>query len=233
MKKLLFIALVAASIVAPTQSMERIKSWLGFAKKSNPPTEIANTQICPICLDDLITNPPEQITQLPCHSQHIFHANCINLWKSQQISTHGEATCPYCKKIYTKTLKSDLIPSLYYTASMLAATYHHSLVRDYALDPSKNNNLILGINYLININAANLSTAAFLNHLHHNKEFPAWNARNLAITATMLFAGLKYTETFSIFNNKDATYTTTALSLSPLILGYFAASRLLKLDTHQ
>lgn len=233
MKKLLLIFLAGIALAAPAQGMEKLKAWFGFTKNSSH-QEITNDQTCPICLDNLITNPPAAITKLPCHSQHVFHTDCITMWKAHQLSTHGEATCPFCQKSYSKTLKADLMPSVYYTASMLFATFHHSLASDWALDSSKNNQAALAFIYISDVLAANVITDACLRYRHHNKQLPAFNKYNLIISATTLLAGLKYKDyILPIFNDKNATYTTRALALCPLIIGYFAAGRLLKFETNQ
>ena len=254
MKKLLLIALVVASIAAPTQGMERIKSWLGFAKKSNPPTEITNTQTCPICLDDLITNPPEQITQLPCHSQHIFHANCINLWKATQLAAQGHATCPYCKKSYARTIKANLIPSLGYTAAMLFATWEwghllntmnanlaeiNLIKNDYQHHPewikwenkfqflaAANKAVQLGIKG-VGIPGTNLIALTVNEHVV-NHPWKTLSLRNLAITSAALFAGIKYMEHYPQLFNHDAPYLNRALAMAPLSVCYFMATRFLE-----
>ena len=236
MKKLT-IALLALTIsTTPIQGMEKLKSWFGYAKKNTSQTQIEPDQTCPICYGTLLQNTPRSLTTLPCHSKHIFHSDCINLWEAHQLSMHGEATCPFCFKTYRKTLKADLMPSVYYTASMLFATLHYSLVRDWVLHPSEKEQTARGISGIIglmNINGANLITTGLLERSHHNKQFPPWNPRNLTITTTLFLASAKYFEMFPIFNNKDATYTTQALTLCPLILSYFAASKLLKFESNQ
>lgn len=45
---------------------------------------------CPICLVNFTES--EWVTQLPCHSTHMFHTPCIERWKFQC------ASCPLCKQ---------------------------------------------------------------------------------------------------------------------------------------
>ncbi|KJX92867.1 hypothetical protein TI39_contig5817g00022 [Zymoseptoria brevis] len=54
-----------------------------------PPTEEDEEGIdCPICLESLTT-----AFQLPCHSLHVFHDECIRTW----LKSHN--SCPLCKSI--------------------------------------------------------------------------------------------------------------------------------------
>lgn len=225
-KKLLLILMASTCIIPSSQGMEKIKSWFGFTKKAQP--TIAADQTCRICHDNLKTTPPEPITQLPCHEQHIFHTDCINLWKTYQLSMHGEATCPYCNKTYSKTLKADVLPSLTYTASMLFSTLHYSYTKDQIpQDPGTQCYFAI-----LDITAASFTPHALSLRFSH-KQYLLLNLRNLAITTTLFLASAKYLENFPIFNNKDATYTSQALTLCPLILSYFTASKLLKYETLQ
>lgn len=233
MKKLLLILAFSIPLTSSIRGMERIKAWFGYAKKDNAQAQIEPDHTCPICYETLITNPSTPLTPLPCHSKHVFHTDCINLWKAHQLSMHGEATCPYCKKVYSQTLKADLMPSVYYTASMLFVALHYTSIRDWLLNPSDNTQTARRIIGLLNINAANFITEVCLQRFHHNKQFPVWNLRNLSITTSLFLASAKYFEMFPIFNNKNATYTTHALTLCPLIVSYFAASKLLKFETNQ
>lgn len=233
MSKLFLIFAINFAFSCSAQGMETFKSWLGFAKTPATQVQIANDQKCPICLDALITTPTAPITQLPCHSKHTFHTECINLWKAHQLSLHGEATCPYCKKAYSKTLKSTIMPSACYAASMLACTGYLFLLRD-ALDYSKIGQGVFGLEYAANVIIANGLTDRILFGLGYNKRVPEFRPRNIIVTAVALAAGLKYTETIlpTIINN-DTSISTKTLAYGPLILGYLAASSLLKVETDQ
>lgn len=89
MKKLLLIFVTGLAFSCPAQGMERIKSWLGYAK--NKESTVSLSQECAICYEPLKTQPPEPITILGCHDKHIFHHKCVGNW----VKTH--ATCPLCR----------------------------------------------------------------------------------------------------------------------------------------
>jgi hypothetical protein len=48
-----------------------------------------NSTSCAICLSEYVHN--DALTVLPCHSDHMFHKNCIESW----IVSNG--TCPDCR----------------------------------------------------------------------------------------------------------------------------------------
>lgn len=94
MKKLLFIALLAAGIGAPAQGMEKIKSLF------NPYTlfinnhKISDSDCCTICKEnykDWEGDTPQRAF-LACHPSHSFHQDCINNWLK------AGSTCPLCRK---------------------------------------------------------------------------------------------------------------------------------------
>ena len=50
-----------------------------------------NTKMCMICLSDFVRG--ERISQLKCHSTHIFHSECINAWQLRNNE------CPLCREV--------------------------------------------------------------------------------------------------------------------------------------
>lgn len=130
MKKLLLILLAGMAFSCPAQGMERIKSWLGLAKKQERVTEhnqasneVQADQICGFCRDTLITNPPSTLTHLPCHSTHVFHKDCLDTWTASQISKKYSASCPMCHKVYQRGTGVNWTSALCFTAPMLYITW--------------------------------------------------------------------------------------------------------------